>query len=111
LLPFTLLDAPLYLIYAINRIIQVRAGALEANMKGLILHFSQRNTRMVGDNGVLQSEFAEPISHHIDLNGTIQPKPAGQSDYSPLRSFDLSGTVQEQPFVFEQIQDENLYTR
>jgi hypothetical protein len=28
-----------------------------------------------------------------------------------LRSFDLSGTVQEQPFVFEQIQDENLYTR
>ncbi|XP_065037401.1 sister chromatid cohesion protein SCC2-like [Musa acuminata AAA Group] len=32
-LPFTCPDEPLYLIYDINRIIQVRAGALEANMK------------------------------------------------------------------------------
>ncbi|KAG6736304.1 hypothetical protein POTOM_060951 [Populus tomentosa] len=47
--------------------------------------------------GVLQREFAEPISHHMDLNGTIQPKSAGQSDYSHLRSFHLNGTVQEQP--------------
>ncbi|KAG6736520.1 hypothetical protein POTOM_060624 [Populus tomentosa] len=91
LLPFTLLDEPVYLIYAINQIIQVRAGALEANLKGLILHLSQRNTRMH------KREFSEPISHHMDLNGTIQPKPAGQSDYSHLRSFDLNGTDQEQP--------------
>ncbi|CAK7338590.1 unnamed protein product [Dovyalis caffra] len=97
LLPFTLPDEPLYLIYAMNRIIQVRAGALEANMKGLILHLSQRNARMVCENGVIQREFAEPVSHHVDLNGTIQLKPAGQPEYSPLRSFDLNGIVQEQP--------------
>lgn len=97
LLPFTLPDEPLYLIYVINRVIQVRAGALEANMKGLILHFSQRNARMVNENGFIQRGLAEPVSHHMDMNGTIQPKPDGQPDHSPLRSFDLNGTVQEQP--------------
>lgn len=97
LLPFTLPDEPLYLIYVINRVIQVRAGALEANMKGLILHFSQRNARMVNENGFIQRELAEPVSHHMDMNGIIQPKPDGQPDHSPLRSFDLNGTVQEQP--------------
>lgn len=97
LLLFTLPDEPLYLIYVINRVIQVRAGALEANMKGLILHFSQRNARMVNENGFIQRGLAEPVSHHMDMNGTIQPKPDGQPDHSPLRSFDLNGTVQEQP--------------
>lgn len=32
-LPFTSPDEPLYLIYDINRVIQLRAGAIEANMK------------------------------------------------------------------------------
>lgn len=32
-LPFSLPDEPLYLVYSINRVIQVRAGMLEANMK------------------------------------------------------------------------------
>ncbi|XP_020600109.1 nipped-B-like protein A isoform X2 [Phalaenopsis equestris] len=32
-LPFTSPDEPLYLIYDINRVIQIRAGAIEANMK------------------------------------------------------------------------------
>lgn len=32
-LPFTCPDEPLYLIYDINRVIQLRAGGLEANMK------------------------------------------------------------------------------
>lgn len=35
-LPFTLPDEPLYLVYAINRIMQVRAGSLESDMKALI---------------------------------------------------------------------------
>ncbi|KAB5516460.1 hypothetical protein DKX38_027108 [Salix brachista] len=97
LLPFTLPDEPLYLIYVINRVIQVRAGALEANMKGLILYLSQRNARMLNENGFIQRELVEPVSHLMDMNGTFQPKPAGQPDHSPLRSFDLNGTVQEQP--------------
>lgn len=99
LLPFTLPDEPLYLIYSINRVIQVRAGALEANMKGLILYLSQRNARMVHENGVVQREPAEPVYHHmatVDLNGTIQQKPAAQFDYGPLRPFDLNGSIQEQ---------------
>ncbi|CAH9092561.1 unnamed protein product [Cuscuta epithymum] len=40
LLPFMLPDEPLYLIYTINRVIQVRAGNVEANLKGF-LHFLQ----------------------------------------------------------------------
>lgn len=35
-LPFTVPDEPLYVVYAINRIMQVRAGSLEADMKALI---------------------------------------------------------------------------
>ncbi|KAG0481441.1 hypothetical protein HPP92_012299 [Vanilla planifolia] len=47
-LPFTSLDEPLYLIYDINRIIQVRAGALEANLK-MWSCFAQRNSVIVTD--------------------------------------------------------------
>lgn len=36
-LPFSLPDEPLYLVYAINRMVQVRAGAVESNIKALIL--------------------------------------------------------------------------
>lgn len=100
LLPFTSPDEPLYLIYTINRVIQVRAGALEANMKGLILHLSQRNARKIHhENGVIQRESAQPVSYHMpamDLNGTIQQEPAAQPGFSPLTSFDLNGTAQEQ---------------
>ena len=35
-LPFTLADEPLYLVYAINRMVQIRAGTIEANIKALI---------------------------------------------------------------------------
>ncbi|KAL6526363.1 hypothetical protein OROMI_030003 [Orobanche minor] len=43
LLPFTLPDEPLYLIYTINRLVQVRAGMLESNMKDF-LHLLQGST-------------------------------------------------------------------
>ncbi|XP_065855579.1 sister chromatid cohesion protein SCC2 isoform X2 [Euphorbia lathyris] len=89
MLPFTLPDEPLYLVYSINRIIQVRAGALEANMKGLILHLSQRNSRKVPhQNGVLDQEQAPPVAT-MDLNGIVQEEPVAQ--------FDLNGTIQEEP--------------
>ncbi|KAL6013454.1 hypothetical protein ACLOJK_003952 [Asimina triloba] len=53
-LPFTLPDEPLYLIYTINRVIQVRAGPLEAEMKALSSHFIQVDTENVGqENGLV----------------------------------------------------------
>ncbi|GFQ01435.1 nipped-b-like protein [Phtheirospermum japonicum] len=55
LLPFTLPDEPLYLIYIINRLVQVRAGTLESNMKDF-MHLLQGNTYRSDGNGVLQSD-------------------------------------------------------
>ncbi|KAG8384631.1 hypothetical protein BUALT_Bualt04G0138000 [Buddleja alternifolia] len=55
LLPFTLPDEPLYLIYTINRVVQVRAGTLESNMKDF-LHLFQGNTQKSNGNGIVQSE-------------------------------------------------------
>ncbi|KAL9157838.1 hypothetical protein ABFS82_08G029700 [Erythranthe guttata] len=55
LLPFTLLDEPLYLIYTINRVVQVRAGTLESNMKDF-LHSLQGNDHNGNDNGMVQPD-------------------------------------------------------
>ncbi|PSR87716.1 Nipped-B-like protein [Actinidia chinensis var. chinensis] len=75
LLPFTLPDEPLYLIYAINRIIQVRTGAIEANLKAF-LHSLQEDAKTLYGNGVTQQgPSSEPVSNHailMDLNGTHQ---------------------------------------
>lgn len=83
LLPFTTPDEPLYLIYAINRIVQVRAGALEANMKALSLQLSPQDTQKIHqENGTIQHEvIAQGVTNHtmaVNLNGTTQPEPVGQ---------------------------------
>lgn len=57
MLPFTLPDEPLYLIYTINRVVQVRAGTLESNMKDF-LHSVQGNDHKGNDNGMVQSDEA-----------------------------------------------------
>uniref|UniRef100_A0A2N9ILA6 Sister chromatid cohesion protein n=1 Tax=Fagus sylvatica TaxID=28930 RepID=A0A2N9ILA6_FAGSY len=97
LLPFTLPDEPLYLIYAINRVIQVRAGALEASMKALSNHMSQREPEKIPyDNGQLkpvQPDFNEMAS--MDLNGTIQHEPAGQPIFHHMMSMDLNESIQQ----------------
>ncbi|XP_010259396.1 PREDICTED: nipped-B-like protein isoform X2 [Nelumbo nucifera] len=60
-LPFTMPDEPLYLIYTINRIIQVRAGALEAHMKALCSQLLQLDSNKIPyENGVIQQE---PVVH------------------------------------------------
>ncbi|KAL6498572.1 hypothetical protein OROHE_026513 [Orobanche hederae] len=53
LLPFTLPDEPLYLIYTINRLVQVRAGTLESNMKDF-LHLLQGSTHRSDGEGMVQ---------------------------------------------------------
>ncbi|EXB38089.1 Nipped-B-like protein [Morus notabilis] len=106
LLPFTSPDEPLYLIYTINRVIQVRAGVLEAKLKALCSHLSQRVVSRA--NGRIKEESAyhipseitstgmsiqqELTSHNymlsVDLNGTVQPEPPHQfvSDLSDVHS-------------------------
>ncbi|KAJ8557203.1 hypothetical protein K7X08_002828 [Anisodus acutangulus] len=60
LLPFTSPDEPLYLIYSINRIIQVRAGTVEANMKGF-LQFLQAGSQKINASGSIQTEPNQPV--------------------------------------------------
>lgn len=98
LLPFTLPDEPLYLIYAINRVIQVRAGALEAKMKALSMHLSQRYPEKVSyKNGqpepAVHPDFNEMAS--MDLNGTIQDEPADQPIFNHMMSMDLNESIQQ----------------
>ncbi|XP_031740791.1 sister chromatid cohesion protein SCC2 isoform X3 [Cucumis sativus] len=82
LLPFTFPDEPLYLIYAINRIIQVRGGALQEEIKALSVHLLQRNTQNVTyENGMIQLPQPGLFSDNIilsDMNGSAeldQPRP------------------------------------
>ncbi|TXG57919.1 hypothetical protein EZV62_015748 [Acer yangbiense] len=98
LLPFTLPDEPLYLIYTINRVIQVRAGALEANMKAMSTHLLQRDThKITPENGIVEQESAQPVSNrmiYMDLNGTIKEEPVAQPIFYHMSSIDLNGTIQ-----------------
>ncbi|KAI3713140.1 hypothetical protein L1987_71712 [Smallanthus sonchifolius] len=61
LLPFALPEEPLYLIFAINRVIQVRAGAIESNMK-MFLNKLQEHKRKEPANGIIQNE---PIAQNV----------------------------------------------
>lgn len=88
LLPFALLDEPLYLVYAINRVLQVRAGTLEANMKAF-LHLLQGDCRMSvpGNGKIPQEPYAQPFHNDIvsaDVNRAVEENCAGHpgSNYS-----------------------------
>lgn len=93
LLPFTSPDEPLYLIYTINRVIQVRAGVLEANLKAMSVHLLQRDALKVPhENGINHQEITpQAVSYHctvIDANGTILQDPAGQPGWRHSTSSD-----------------------
>ncbi|KAI3938536.1 hypothetical protein MKX01_030829 [Papaver californicum] len=66
-LPFGTPDEPLYLIYSINRVIQVRAGALEANMKALISRLMETSIHTTPhENGRIQQDATpSPVSSNI----------------------------------------------
>ncbi|XVF60656.1 hypothetical protein PTKIN_Ptkin08bG0065800 [Pterospermum kingtungense] len=98
LLPFSSPDEPLYLIYAINRVIQVRAGALEANMKALSSNLLQTDAQKTthNNNGIVQPESNQAVYNYmatVDLNGTIQEGPVVQPAFYHLTSVDLNGTT------------------
>ncbi|XP_057521747.1 sister chromatid cohesion protein SCC2 isoform X2 [Amaranthus tricolor] len=74
LLPFTVPDEPLYLVYTINRVVQVRSGTLEASLKAFSSHFSQRSTQKVPIEygSIWQESSVAPLpssSVSFELNG------------------------------------------
>ncbi|PWA63918.1 Armadillo-like helical [Artemisia annua] len=85
LLPFALPEEPLYLIYAINRVIQVRAGALESNMKTFLQKF-QAHYQKEPTNGVIQHEQSgQPVS---DENASVDNNvPVEQPEFPSENSF------------------------
>lgn len=114
MLPFTAPDEPLYLIYAINRIVQVRAGPLEANFKAWNSSLLQRDSQSTPyGNGIYQQGLEKPsLGTQMDLNGTFcqntfdQPSSndmrsvdlnGNQPISYDMRSVDLNGTIQQQP--------------
>lgn len=97
LLPFTSPDEPLYLIYAINRIIQVRAGVLEAKLKALSVHLSQRVASR--ENGIFKEDpsscsFPYEMAS-MDLSRAIHQEPASEAVSNHMSSVDLNGKAQE----------------
>jgi cohesin loading factor subunit SCC2 len=90
LLPFTSPDEPLYLVYSINRVMQIRAGAVESNLKAL-LHKDSAKTQH--GNGAYQQD---PIPGHMnmmDLNTRIQEEPRHWNSYGHATLIDLNGSV------------------
>ncbi|PPD97068.1 hypothetical protein GOBAR_DD05928 [Gossypium barbadense] len=106
LLPFSSPDEPLYLIYTINRVIQVRAGALEANLKTLSSNLLQTDAQMMtSNNGIVQPDYSQAVYNHmatLDLNGTFQEPPVVQPPFFHMTSIDLNGTIQ-QNFSYQSI--------
>ncbi|KAJ4912098.1 PHD finger family protein [Raphanus sativus] len=95
LLPFTTPDEPLYLVYSINRVIQVRAGAIESNLKAL-LHKDSAKTQH--GNGTYQQDSAPAHIRMMDLNTRIQEEHAHwNNSYGHSTPFDLNGVVYQDP--------------
>uniref|UniRef100_A0A1J3FJ16 Sister chromatid cohesion protein n=1 Tax=Noccaea caerulescens TaxID=107243 RepID=A0A1J3FJ16_NOCCA len=94
LLPFTSPDEPLYLVYSINRVIQIRAGALESNLKAL-LHKDSSKTQQ--GNGTYQQDLIPGHMHMMDLNTRIQEEPTHWNSYGHPNPIDLNGAVYQDP--------------
>ncbi|XP_073005499.1 sister chromatid cohesion protein SCC2 [Typha latifolia] len=82
-LPFTCPDEPLYLIYDINRVIQLRAGALEANMKLWSSFLLQRDPAKISSDSLYLT--TQSGSHHSDNQNMI-----GNPEMSPDKICSIS---------------------
>lgn len=94
LLPFTSPDEPLYLVYSINRVIQIRAGAIESNLRAL-LHKDSLKTHH--GNGTYQQDPIPGHMHTMDLNTRIQEEPTHWSSSGHATPIDLNGAVCQDP--------------
>lgn len=66
MLPFSLPDEPLYLIYTINRTVQVRSGTVESNMKDF-LHSLQGNTQKANGNGMVRLDENVNLGYEVPM--------------------------------------------
>ncbi|XP_019084191.1 PREDICTED: nipped-B-like protein [Camelina sativa] len=94
LLPFTSPDEPLYLVYSINRVMQIRAGAVESNLKAL-LH--KDSTKTQHGNGTYQQHSIPGHMHMMDLNTRIQDEPMHWNSYGHPTPIDLNGAAYQNP--------------
>ncbi|ESQ41527.1 hypothetical protein EUTSA_v10012417mg [Eutrema salsugineum] len=94
LLPFTTPDEPLYLVYSINRVIQIRAGAIESNLKTLLHKDSAKPQH---GNGTYQQDPILGHMHTMDLNTRIQEEPTHWNSYGHPTPIDLNGVVYQDP--------------
>ncbi|KAK3409227.1 hypothetical protein EUGRSUZ_J01370 [Eucalyptus grandis] len=98
-LPFTMPDEPLYLIYTINRVMQVRTGAIEANLKAFCSRSFPRDSQdVVHGSGISQGPASQPFFSNVrplDLNGTYQEL-AYQPFFNHTASVDLNGSIPQQ---------------
>ncbi|KAL0647848.1 hypothetical protein Bca4012_046139 [Brassica carinata] len=94
LLPFTTPDEPLYLVYSINRVIQIRAGAIESNLKALLHKDSAKPQH---GNGTYQQDPILGQVHMMDLNTRIQEEPTHWNSYGHPAPVDLNGIVYQDP--------------
>jgi cohesin loading factor subunit SCC2 len=82
-LPFTSPDEPLYLVYDINRLIQIRAGAIESNLKNWTTMDQQQD--VVGIPRYIGDVMHEPghtgdVMHEPGDTGDVMHEPVGNSD-------------------------------
>lgn len=78
-LPFGLPDEPLYIVYTINRAVQVRGGVLEANMKAAI---SDGHLGVVARQvlGVMAAEKEQEGEEAYNVNATEEEIPKSSND-------------------------------
>jgi cohesin loading factor subunit SCC2 len=73
-LPFGIPDEPLYVVYTINRVVQVRAGELEANMKAIISGGATGGAVVKQDvesNATTDEVALGPLSTMLDTNKEV----------------------------------------
>ncbi|KAH7414591.1 hypothetical protein KP509_14G000800 [Ceratopteris richardii] len=78
-LPFTLPDEPLYLVFAINRMVQVRAGAIESNIKALIHEGPLRSVaKEVTECLAAERQHDSEKAYNLDV---VEPQKVDESSY------------------------------
>lgn len=108
LLPFTTPDEPLYLIYVINRVIQLRSGILEASLKALSTHFSLRGSqKLPHENGCNQQDTTLHLAPYAAMelgNNMINFHPTieGEQLYSNFRvtGEGMNRANSDNPYIF-----------
>lgn len=88
-LPFTTPDEPLYLIYNINRVIQVRAGVVESEMKVYSSH-QGKVAKILQENGSTLPETETQISSESIVSCAVNANGLAAGDSCAISKDDLT---------------------